>query len=81
MSRHYLWRWQTGTLPHQPDRPLPALSPTSVYSDLWTFPILRDERWLAVEVFERIYTAKNRVVFQTCIEAEGTPLGPDFCDR
>ena len=50
-----------------------ALSPTSVYSDFVDLSDPARETLPAGEVFERIYTARDRVVFQTCIEAEGNP--------
>jgi hypothetical protein len=50
-----------------------ALSPTSVYSDFVDLSDPAGRTLSAGEVFERIYTAKDRVVFQTCIEAEGNP--------
>jgi hypothetical protein len=50
-----------------------ALSPTSVYSDFVDLSDPARETLPAGEVFERIYTARDRVVFQTCTEAEGNP--------
>lgn len=49
-----------------------ALSPTSTFSD---FVNLADpaERLTASQLFSRIYTPGNRLVFQTCIEAYGDP--------
>ncbi len=49
-----------------------ALSPTSTYSDF----VNQDgsnERLTANQLFKRIYSPGDRLVFQTCIEAQGNP--------
>lgn len=50
-----------------------ALSPTSVYSDFIDLSDSSHTKLTAGQVFQQIYTSENRVVFQTCIEANGDP--------
>jgi hypothetical protein len=48
-----------------------ALSPTSVYSDFINLSDPNRVKITANQVFQRVYTKENRVVLQTCIEANG----------
>jgi hypothetical protein len=50
-----------------------ALSPTSVYSDFIDLTDPNRSKLTAGQVFQRVYAIENRVVFQTCIEANGDP--------
>ncbi len=48
-----------------------ALSPTSPYSDFIDLSDPNQTKMSASQLFQRVYTTQNRVVFQTCIEAYG----------
>jgi len=49
-----------------------ALSPTSTFSDFINLDDT-DERLTAADLFNRVYSPGERLVFQTCIAAEGDP--------
>jgi hypothetical protein len=50
-----------------------ALSPTSVYSDFIDVNDPNQTKLTSIELFQRIYTKDNRLVLQTCINANNDP--------
>jgi hypothetical protein len=50
-----------------------ALNPTSPYSSFVDQADPSGKVLTSAELFSRIYTVKNKLIFQTCIDAEGDP--------